>query len=180
MIGAGKGTSDVFVNTANPGEIATFAPVNIYCNSIATRAGGNIVTIHTTLYPSDYISNAGFRSMVGSCTITGQGKFKSDPIYSTANGTYTIQSTNFLDITGFPRGHYYQAETGGRAHGDNIIGGSGGWFLRQWFFGHQVPADRHMVFGMGTARLWHRLPGCGICQTQIGQRSPRPAPGRRQ
>jgi len=130
VIGAGKGTSDVFVNTANPGEIATFAPVNIYCNSIATRAGGNIVTIHTTLYPSDYISNAGFRSMVGSCTITGQGKFKSDPIYSTANGTYTIQSTNFLDITGFPRGHYYQAETGGRAHGDNIIGGSGGWFLR--------------------------------------------------
>lgn len=44
VIGAGKGTSDVFVNTANPGEIATFAPVNIYCNSIATRAGGNIAT----------------------------------------------------------------------------------------------------------------------------------------
>lgn len=128
IIGAGSGPTDlkIFEKT---NEMDTRYIVGIRINSYATRPSPGTIYVHSTLYPEDVLSYAGFTEMFGSVTMTGHGRFTSDRIFTQQSPGFTISSTNVLNCSGFPSGTY-EIDVGGTAKGTNIVNIGAGFYLR--------------------------------------------------
>lgn len=140
-------TEDEWEGMIAKGEIKVIASdsqyVDIYVNKTGERAVNQIrinvtvgyenmtnsMLVYTTLYSPNPFDNSQFTGASGGVTVTGRNLFASDPIFVSQSPKSTLSFSNRIQDSRFQSGQNYTVQVGGRATGNNIIGGSGGFSM---------------------------------------------------
>lgn len=97
--------------------------------SVGYESVTNSMIIYSNLYSENPYDNPQFTSASGGVTVSGKNLFASDPIAVTQSPKRTLSFSNRIQDSRFKSGESYTVQVGGRATGNNIIGGSGGFSI---------------------------------------------------
>lgn len=136
-------TQDKWESMVDSGQIEIIASdsqlADIYTNQNGERAVNRIrievnvgyesitnsMIIYSNLYSPNPYDNPQFTSASGGVTVTGKKLFASDPIAVTQSPKKILSFSNRIQDSRFKSGESYTVQVGGRATGNNIVGGSG-------------------------------------------------------
>lgn len=93
--------------------------------SVGYESVTNSMIIYSNLYSENPYDNPQFTSASGGVTVSGKNLFASDPIAVTQSPKRTLSFSNRIQDSRFKSGESYTVQVGGRATGNNIVGGSG-------------------------------------------------------
>lgn len=93
--------------------------------SVGYESVTNSMIIYSNLYSENPYDNPQFTSASGGVTVTGKKLFASDPIAVTQSPKKILSFSNRIQDSRFKSGESYTVQVGGRATGNNIVGGSG-------------------------------------------------------
>lgn len=116
---------DVYVNQ-NGERAVNQIRINV---NVGYESVTNSMIIYSNLYSENPFDNPQFTSASGGVTVTGRNLFASDPIAVSQSPKRTLSFSNRIQDSRFKSGESYTVQVGGRATGNNIIGGSGGFSI---------------------------------------------------
>ena len=116
---------DVYVNQNGERAVSQIR-INV---SVGYENATNSMSIYSNLYSADPFDNPQFTSASGGVTVTGKNLFASDPIAVSQAPKRILSFSNRIQDSRFKSGESYTVQVGGRATGNNIVGGSGGFSI---------------------------------------------------